>query len=124
MDIHDYLHRVNGVIPMVGIKSFIIGNYDVWLAHLRMAYDKSGMGGFRHVYQFGNSTYFSYIAHTWISKIKQKGKQLNGIAVYTHRYLLWYFRSVFAEWSGDIEEGSKKIKWNCHPSSKSRSLPK
>jgi len=109
---------------MVGIKSFIIGNYDVWLAHLRMAYDKSGMGGFRHVYQFGNSTYFSYIAHTWISKIKQKGKQLNGIAVYTHRYLLWYFCSVFAEWSGDIEEGSKKIKWNCHPSSKSRSLPK
>ena len=109
---------------MVSLICFLMSNNNVWLAHFGMAYDKSGMGGFRYVRKFGNSTYFSYIAHTWISKIKQKGKQLNGIAVYTHRYLLWYFCSVFAEWSGDIEEGSKKIKWNCHPSPKSRSLPK
>ena len=123
MDIHDNLYRINGIIFMVSLICFLMGNNNVWLAHFGMAYDKSGMGGFRHVRKFGNPTFFPGIAHTWISKIKQKGKQLNGIAVYTHRYLLWYFRSVFAEWSGDIEEGSKKIKWNCHPSSKSRSLP-
>jgi len=29
MDIHDYLHRSNGVIPMVGVKSFLMGYYDV-----------------------------------------------------------------------------------------------
>ena len=74
MDIYDNLYRSNGVIPMAGIKSFIISNYDVWLAHLRMVDDKSGMGGIRYVHKFGNSTYFSYIAYTWISKIKQKGK--------------------------------------------------
>jgi len=29
-----------------------------------MAYDKSGMGGFRHVRKFGNPTFFPGIAHT------------------------------------------------------------
>ena len=91
---------------MVGIKSFIIGNYDVWLAHVGMAYGKSGMGDYRHVHKFGDSIIFPGFANTWISKIKQKGKIINGIAVYTHRYLLWYFRSVFAERSGDTEKGS------------------
>ena len=74
MDIHDYLHRTNGVIPMVGVKSFLMGYYDVWLANLGMADDKLRIGGFRHVHKFGSSTYFSYIAHNWISKIREKGK--------------------------------------------------
>ena len=109
---------------MVSLICFLMGYNNVWLAHVGMAYGKSGMGDYRHVHKFGDSIIFSGFAHTWISKIKQKGKIINGIAVYTYRYLLWYFRFVFAEWSGDIEEGSKKIKWNCHPSSKSRSLQK
>ena len=71
MDIHDYLHRTNGVIPMVGVKSFLMGYYDVWLADFRMADGKLGIGGFRHVHKFGNSTYFPHIAHTWISKIRE-----------------------------------------------------
>jgi len=29
-----------------------------------MADGKLGIGGFRHVHKFGNTTYFSYIAHT------------------------------------------------------------
>ena len=74
MDIHDYLHRTNGVIPMVGIKSFLMNYYNVWLANLGMANDKLRIGGFRHVHKFGSSTYFSYIAHNWISKIREKGK--------------------------------------------------
>ena len=74
MDIHDYLYWSNGVIPMVGVKSFLMGYYDVWLANLGMADGKLGIGGFRHVHKFGNTTYFSYIAHTWISKIREKGK--------------------------------------------------
>ena len=74
MDIHDYLYWSNGVIPMVGVKSFLTGYYDVWLANLGMADGKLGIGGFRNVHKFGNSTYFSYIAHTWISKIREKGK--------------------------------------------------
>jgi len=28
-----------------------------------MADGKLGIGGFRHVHKFGNTTYFSYIAH-------------------------------------------------------------
>ena len=74
MDIHACLHWFNGVIPMVGVKGFIMGHYDVWLANLGMADDKLRIGGFRHVHKFGSSTYFSYIAHNWISKIREKGK--------------------------------------------------
>ena len=59
---------------MVGAKSFLMGDYDVWLVNLGMADGKLGMGSFRYVHKFGDSTYFSYTAHTWISKIREKGK--------------------------------------------------
>ena len=74
MDIHDYLDCSNGVLSMVGIKSFLMNYYNVWLANIGMADDKLRIGGFRHVHKFGSSTYFSYIAHNWISKIREKGK--------------------------------------------------
>ena len=74
MDIHDYLHRTNGVIPMVGVKSFITDYYDIWLANFGMVNGKSGIGSFRDVHKFRDFTYFSYIAHTWISKVREKGK--------------------------------------------------
>ena len=64
MDIHDYLYGVNGALSLAGSKSFIRGNLKNGLAHLRMAYDKSGMGRIRHVYQFGNSTYIPGITYT------------------------------------------------------------
>ena len=74
MDIHDYLYWSNGVIPMVGIKSFLMNYYNVWLAHVRMAYGKFGMGGARYVYKLGDFTYFPDITHTWIPEIREKGK--------------------------------------------------
>ena len=74
MDIHDYLYWSNGVIPMVGVKSFLMSHYNVWLANPGMADGKLRTGGFRHVHKFGDSTYFSYIAYTWISEIREKGK--------------------------------------------------
>ena len=77
MDIHDNLHRTNGVILMVGIKSFLTGYYDVWLANLGMVNGKSRIGRFGDVHKFRDFTYFPYIAHTWISKIREQGKKLN-----------------------------------------------
>lgn len=74
MDIHDYLHRTNGVISMVGVKSFLTGNCDVWLVNFGMVNDKSGIGCSRDAHKFSDFTYFSYITHTWISKIRKKGK--------------------------------------------------
>jgi|TARA_B110001454_G_scaffold70687_1_gene68795 hypothetical protein len=64
MDIHDYLYWVNGVLPLAGSKSFIRGNVNDGLAHVRMAYGKFGMGGTRYVYKLGDFTYFPDITHT------------------------------------------------------------
>ena len=74
MDIYDYLHRINGVISMVGVKSFLTGSYDVWLANLGMVNGKSGIRRFRDVHKFRDFAYFPYIAHTWISKVREKVK--------------------------------------------------
>ena len=74
MAIHDYLHRTNGVIPMVGVKSILTRYYDVWLANLGMVNGKSGIRRFRDVHKFRDFAYFPYIAHTWISKVREKGK--------------------------------------------------
>ena len=74
MDIYDYLHGTNGVIPMVGVKSFLTDYYDVWLANFGMVNDKPRIDCFRHVHKFRDFTYFPYFAHTWISKVREKGK--------------------------------------------------
>ena len=42
---------------------------NVWLAHSRVAHDKSGMGGYRYVYYAGDTVAVSYSNYIWISKI-------------------------------------------------------
>ena len=42
---------------------------NVWLAHSRVAHDKSGMGGCRDVYYSGDSASFPYSHHIRISEI-------------------------------------------------------
>ena len=74
MDIHDNLYRINGIIFMVSLICFLMSNNNVWLAHVRMAYGKFGMGGTRYVYKLGDFTYFPDITHTWIPEIREKGK--------------------------------------------------
>ena len=42
---------------------------NVWLAHSRVAHDKSGMGGYMDVYYPRDTAFVSYSNHIWISEI-------------------------------------------------------
>ncbi len=50
MDFYDNLHGVIDSLFIFGTNSILVGFNNVWMAHLRVAYDKFGMGSFRNVY--------------------------------------------------------------------------
>ena len=73
MDFHDLLYCFNGGLSLVGTKGFLMVNSNVWLAHIGMAHEKSGMGSFGNVHQFGDTSFISSTPFNWIQETGWKG---------------------------------------------------
>ena len=73
MDFHDFLHCINGGLSLAGAQGFLMVNWNVWLAHIGMAHEKSGMGSFRNVHQFGDTSCISSTPFHWIQETGWKG---------------------------------------------------
>ena len=73
MDFHDFLHRINGGLSLVSTQDFLMVNWNVWLAHIGMAHEKSGMGSFGNVHQFGDTSFISSTPFNWIQETGWKG---------------------------------------------------
>ena len=73
MDFHDFLHCINGSLSLVGTKGFLMVNSNVWMDNIGMAHEKSGMGIFGNVHQFGDTSFISSTPFHWIQETGWKG---------------------------------------------------